>query len=228
MQRRLPSSCFCVCSRRFHVRVQCLCSAASCGPKLQWWSKRCGASRHAGPAKFREILTLHLLFCTQVHSCKLLFDPMVVANAVRRYETCWLPLVAAHAATRARSVLAPPLDVAYIWLLHALDPINYAQVQPCCPKAWRRACCRLVVNRNYFKQGALLCNTSNCHCKKDNKEQTTQETAPARCGRQGSNAFCAAQSPACYQCTHVAVPESTWWCREIRRLVSSAMPVAYK
>jgi hypothetical protein len=67
----------------------------------------------------------------QVHSCKLLLDPMVVANAVRRYETCWLPLVAAHAATRARSLLAPPLDVAWVWLLHALDPVHYAEVQPC-------------------------------------------------------------------------------------------------
>jgi Glycine-rich domain-containing protein-like len=64
----------------------------------------------------------------QVHSGKLLLDPMVVANAVRRYETCWLPLVAAHAATRARSVLAPPLDVAWVWLLHALDPVSYAAV----------------------------------------------------------------------------------------------------
>jgi Glycine-rich domain-containing protein-like len=66
----------------------------------------------------------------QVHSCKLLLDPMVLANAVRRYETCWLPLVAAHAATRARSVIAPPLDVAWVWLLHALDPVNYAEVAP--------------------------------------------------------------------------------------------------
>ncbi len=64
-----------------------------------------------------------------MHSCKLLLDPMVVANAVRRYEQCWLPLVAAHAATRARSVLAPPLDVAWVWLLHVLDPVNYAEVK---------------------------------------------------------------------------------------------------
>lgn len=53
---------------------------------------------------------------------------MVVENAVRRYETCWLPLVGAHAATRARSVLAPPLDVAWVWLLHVLDPTSYAKV----------------------------------------------------------------------------------------------------
>lgn len=64
----------------------------------------------------------------QVRGCKLLLDPMVVENAVRRYETCWLPLVAAHAATRARSVLAPPLDVAWVWLLHVLDPSSYAKV----------------------------------------------------------------------------------------------------
>ena len=70
-----------------------------------------------------------------MHSCKLLLDPMVVANAVRRYETCWLPLVAAHAATRARSVLAPPLDVAWVWLVHALDPQNYAAVSGSHPPA---------------------------------------------------------------------------------------------
>lgn len=58
----------------------------------------------------------------------MLLDPMVLENAVRRYETCWLPLVAAHAATRARSILAPPLDVAWIWLLHALDSTAYARV----------------------------------------------------------------------------------------------------
>jgi hypothetical protein len=76
----------------------------------------------------KQQLTLRM-YHAQVHSCKLLLDPMVVANAVRRYETCWLPLVAAHAATRARSVLAPPLDVAWVWLLHALDPVNYAAVK---------------------------------------------------------------------------------------------------
>lgn len=66
------------------------------------------------------------LLC-RVHNIKLLLDPMVVENAVRRYETCWLPLVAEYAATRARSILAPPLDVAWIWLLHALDPTCYAR-----------------------------------------------------------------------------------------------------
>ena len=40
-------------------------------------------------------------------------------NAIRRYETCWLPLAA------SRSNLQPPLDVHWVWHVHMLAPYYY-------------------------------------------------------------------------------------------------------
>ncbi len=42
-------------------------------------------------------------------------------NAIRRYETCWLPLVAEHNGKE----VAPPLDVHWVWHVHMLAPYYY-------------------------------------------------------------------------------------------------------
>jgi hypothetical protein len=63
----------------------------------------------------------------------------LLKEALRRYETLWLPLLAHTAATaafssgsaeageRAWRALVPPLDVAFVWHLHRLRPAVYAQ-----------------------------------------------------------------------------------------------------
>jgi hypothetical protein len=48
-------------------------------------------------------------------------------EAVRRYEHLWLPLLAAVGKDDAAAAagLVPPLDVAFAWLVHRLDPVHY-------------------------------------------------------------------------------------------------------
>ncbi|KJH53573.1 hypothetical protein DICVIV_00318 [Dictyocaulus viviparus] len=48
----------------------------------------------------------------------LLYEPDVVNQAIRRYETCWLPMQAAHPDMN----VIPPLDVHWIWHTHMLSP----------------------------------------------------------------------------------------------------------
>ena len=43
-------------------------------------------------------------------------------NAIHRYLSCWLPLVAAN----ENAVLIPPVDLAWMWHLHRLAPLRYA------------------------------------------------------------------------------------------------------
>jgi len=45
----------------------------------------------------------------------------VVRRAIRRYETCWLPLAAGHRS----ETLAPALDVHWVWHCHMLAPYSY-------------------------------------------------------------------------------------------------------
>ena len=47
----------------------------------------------------------------------------MVRQAIRRYETCWLPLAAEHAGYGKE--LAPPLDVHWVWHVHMLAPYYY-------------------------------------------------------------------------------------------------------
>ncbi|KAG0630927.1 hypothetical protein M758_1G214600 [Ceratodon purpureus] len=46
-------------------------------------------------------------------------------RAIRRYECCWLPLLASQ--EKGASALVPPLDCAWVWHCHRLNPIQYAQ-----------------------------------------------------------------------------------------------------
>ena len=45
-----------------------------------------------------------------------------LSNALRRYESFWLPLVAKHGAD---AVGAPPLDIDWVWRVHMLGPEAY-------------------------------------------------------------------------------------------------------
>lgn len=50
--------------------------------------------------------------------------------AVRRYEACWLPLLAKCGGKGGFTGAGAPLDVAWAWLMHLLAPSRYrADVQ---------------------------------------------------------------------------------------------------
>ena len=63
----------------------------------------------------------------------------MLSAAIWRYEHCWLPLLQRTASSRFGDVrkLAAPLDVAWVWLVHLLHPLDYAKVRddPCCTPA---------------------------------------------------------------------------------------------
>ena len=126
------------------------------------------------------------LFPEQVHQHPQLAEPGFLRMAVRRYERCWLPLLADAAGARtdadalpaqpqaatkalpgslpaaaaategdggtaadcsgdaaALLPLAAPLDVAWVWMAHAIAPVHYREVQG----LQRRMHCRPVVHR---------------------------------------------------------------------------------
>ena len=62
-----------------------------------------------------------LAFLKEIDSRPSLYSGPVVKNAVRRYETCWLPLVAEHKGPE----IAPPQDVHWVWHVHMLAPYYY-------------------------------------------------------------------------------------------------------
>ena len=69
----------------------------------------------------------------------ILYEEDVIRNAIRRYESCWLPLqvcmcntgVTLHLfllqATHRDTNIIPPLDVHWIWHCHMLSPTHYRQ-----------------------------------------------------------------------------------------------------
>jgi len=67
-----------------------------------------------------QLLCHQLDFMSTTH---LSDDPLVIDNAVRRYERCWLPLAAEVA--RSELSLCPPVDVHWIWHCHMLAPRHY-------------------------------------------------------------------------------------------------------
>lgn len=54
----------------------------------------------------------------------LLYEKKIVENAIRRYETYWLPMQAAKPDVNN----IPPLDVHWIWHCHMLSPTDYEKV----------------------------------------------------------------------------------------------------
>ena len=64
----------------------------------------------------------HLHFLKKVNEQSgVLSQPHVIANAIRRYETCWLPLLSINQDEN----LVPPLDVHWVWHVHMLSPKCY-------------------------------------------------------------------------------------------------------
>ncbi|XP_068244397.1 dentin sialophosphoprotein-like [Palaemon carinicauda] len=65
-----------------------------------------------------------LSFLATVDEHKALYQGPLVSAALRRYEECWLPLLARGGESEG---CAPPLDVHWVWLVHMLAPQHYHQ-----------------------------------------------------------------------------------------------------
>eukprot|EP01018_Ginkgo_biloba_P025969 Gb_06704 [translate_table: standard] len=67
---------------------------------------------------------LAFLATVDCHPC--LYNGPILLVAIRRYEECWLPLLASRDGQGAPGIpLVPPLDCAWIWHCHRLSPIAY-------------------------------------------------------------------------------------------------------
>ena len=83
-------------------------------------------------AEFLQDVQEHLKFLKEINEVSLeLHQDHVIQNAIRRYETIWLPLVARN----LHYTLVPPQDVAWVWHVHML-----------CPSAYTSDCKALVGN----------------------------------------------------------------------------------
>jgi hypothetical protein len=71
----------------------------------------------------------HIAFLERVHDdalnrgSSLYLSPAMLSVAVFRYEELWLPMVAQKNDEKG---LVPPVDVAWVWHLHRLNPLGYA------------------------------------------------------------------------------------------------------
>ncbi len=79
-----------------------------------------------------DALLMHLDFLRRADQApRILSRPERMRQAARRYEACWLPLLAARGKVGEEEVpeesLAPPLDVHVAWHCHMLCPTLYAK-----------------------------------------------------------------------------------------------------
>ena len=82
--------------------------------------------------KFKVSLTItdvqqHVAFLEEINSLDSLSQPHIVLDAVRRYESFWLPLLAKYdsQADKPAYSLKPPIDIEWIWHVHLLSPYAY-------------------------------------------------------------------------------------------------------
>ncbi|KAJ7379031.1 hypothetical protein OS493_018825 [Desmophyllum pertusum] len=68
-----------------------------------------------------EAALAHRQFLQLVDEHPSLYAGPHVQNAIRRYELFWLPLLAQSATVQ----VAAPLDIAWVWHVHMLSPVNY-------------------------------------------------------------------------------------------------------
>lgn len=67
-----------------------------------------------------ESAQCELQFLEKVDKLKYLYDPNVIKESIRRYETLWLPLVA-----NCTDPIAAPIDIYWVWHVHMLSPVAY-------------------------------------------------------------------------------------------------------
>ena len=76
----------------------------------------------------KEVALYELEFLKSVYHDQFLRIPLVIANAVYRYEHIWLPFLKQHSSDEVGDLeYAAPQDVLWIWHTHMLSPLNYKQ-----------------------------------------------------------------------------------------------------
>lgn len=75
---------------------------------------------------YQSAIVAEIDFIRTVNDHDSLIKPgQTLNNAVRRYETLWLPLLCSRAAAGDGAWLVPPLDVYWVWHCHMLSPASY-------------------------------------------------------------------------------------------------------
>ncbi|CAA7047244.1 unnamed protein product [Microthlaspi erraticum] len=54
-----------------------------------------------------------------------LHHPPVIAEAIRRYDELWMPLISDLTVNSKPTMILPPLDVEWVWFCHSLNPVSY-------------------------------------------------------------------------------------------------------
>ncbi|XP_024005248.1 glycine-rich domain-containing protein 1 isoform X2 [Eutrema salsugineum] len=60
-----------------------------------------------------------------VGDCQWLHHPPVIAEAIRRYDELWMPLISDLTVGSKPPMILPPLDVEWVWFCHSLNPVSY-------------------------------------------------------------------------------------------------------
>lgn len=79
-----------------------------------------------------------------------LYSGAAVTNAIRRYETIWLPLAAKH----PKESLVPPLDVHWVWHCHMLAPYYYEKD---CTNITGKVVDHRLLDENGYHRGMKMC-----------------------------------------------------------------------
>ncbi|KAL1188087.1 Glycine-rich domain-containing protein 1 [Cardamine amara subsp. amara] len=60
-----------------------------------------------------------------VGDCQWLHHPPVIAEAIRRYDELWMPLISDLTVGLKPPMILPPLDIEWVWFCHSLNPVSY-------------------------------------------------------------------------------------------------------
>lgn len=91
----------------------------------------------------------HLLFLDQVASLERVFTGDVLSHALKRYEQLWLPLYYKNNHVK----MEPPIDVAWFWYIHMLQPLAYRRD---CRKMFKE-----TLDHNFKDQTKLISSINN-------------------------------------------------------------------
>ncbi|MCO5602562.1 hypothetical protein L7F22_056696 [Adiantum nelumboides] len=92
------------------------------------WRSAQALSLSIDPLVPKALQLLHFLEQVDHHRNFFYQTGPALSRAIKRYEDCWLPLLAEHGSSSTCSTpLQPPLDCAWIWHCHRLNPIAYAR-----------------------------------------------------------------------------------------------------
>lgn len=93
-----------------------------------------------------------------------LYDADVLRLAVARYTLLWLPLCAQAAERASGTYLRPPLDIAFVWHCHVLNPTRCVARGAVCSAAFVHLmmCTKLVEGSTHANIQPTTCADRDC------------------------------------------------------------------